>query len=1029
MKKENLYAVVGILFVISGALGLIYQIVWFKYLSLFLGNTTYAQTIVLATFMGGLAIGAFWWGRSADKSKQRLSLYAWLELGIGVYCLLYPSFLSFLKDSFVYVVQSLSLPSDSAVVLVLKLIVSLVSLLLPTILMGGTLPILVRFISERVEESGKNTAILYFLNSLGAVGGSLLAGFFFIRLLGLSTTIYVAATANILIGFAAWTLGRRSVHEASTRSEVQHNEGAHFSQHQAFLAFLTAGVSGLAAMMYEVAWVRLLIPVLGSSTYSFSLMLVSFISGITIGSIIVWSVIERVKDLFRLLAYCQLGVVLSLLVTLPLYARVPFYFWHAAFLFNRSETTYPIFLALEFVFAFLVMVVPTIFLGMTLPIASRINTKSFEVLGKSIGNIFSFNTVGTVVGSLLAGLILIPIIGVKHTIEVGIAFNLTMGILILLSNEKISTRWKTVTLSFVGLSLVPYLVFAGAWSKGLSLSGVFRLISGNVAPARTYEEFQSGNEATRVLYYKEGTTATVAVIEGEFQKNPQNVMLINGKADASSVGDLPTQMLLAHVPMLTHPNPRTALVIGFGSGVTVGSSLAYPLKNVDCVEISPEVIEASQYFNDVNRRPLEDPRLRVYIDDALAFLKVTQKTYDVIISEPSNPWIAGIGNLFTLEFFEECKRRLNPNGLMVQWFHLYEMDDPLLKLVLRTYRAAFPIVTMWQIQTSDILIIGSKANTELDFGLIDERMKQQKVMEDLNRIQIPNLATLLSLQILSPNSVRDYAGVADLNTEDMPRLEYSAPQAFFVNQGVKELSRLDERMSVGNTDLFLAQRIQQKVLSDEELRSIGILHTRPIRGNLTFGYTILSDYNLRHPNDLAVLQHLADASDLLRRPEDGLAFRKQIAGMLPNDANALESYGWQKYIYERTRGTVIGGFETQEFEKLFRRSIELTRDTVDRFRVRLADMFFGTQQYQKAVDNYRRALQIRETYTADTHIRQDILLLQLARGLYELGHTDRALGFALQATAYNPKNEAAKDFIYTIWMNGSSRGDSLKKKL
>ncbi|MEK7670016.1 MAG: tetratricopeptide repeat protein, partial [Bacteroidota bacterium] len=258
---------------------------------------------------------------------------------------------------------------------------------------------------------------------------------------------------------------------------------------------------------------------------------------------------------------------------------------------------------------------------------------------------------------------------------------------------------------------------------------------------------------------------------------------------------------------------------------------------------------------------------------------------------------------------------------------------------------------------------------------------------------------------------------------------YSAPQAFFVNQGVKELSRLDERMSVGNTDLFLAQRIQQKILSDEELRSIGILHTRPIRGNLTFGYTILSDYNLRHPNDLAVLQHLADASDLLRRPEDGLAFRKQIAGMLPNDANALESYGWQKYIYERTRGTVIGGFETQEFEKLFRRSIELTRDTVDRFRVRLADMFFGTQQYQKAVDNYRRALQIRETYTADTHIRQDVLLLQLARGLHELGHTDRALGFALQATAYNPKNEAAKDFIYTIWMNGSSRGDSLKKKL
>ena len=292
LSRETVHSMIGVLFVISGALGLIYQIVWFKYLSLFLGNTTYAQTIVLATFMGGLAIGSAWWGRMVDHAKHPLRLYALLEVGIGFYCLLYPRILELLKNAFISIVISAQLPSDGTMVLLLKFLTSLCSLLIPTILMGGTLPILVRFISHKLNESGRNIAVLYFLNSLGAVIGSVLAGFFFIRILGLSTTVYTAAVMNLFIGGFALVLSAVSMEQENSKAEESENPEILFPRREIMIAGAVAGISGLAAMIYEVAWVRLLIPVLGSSTYSFSLMLVAFISGITIGSFIVSSLVQ-----------------------------------------------------------------------------------------------------------------------------------------------------------------------------------------------------------------------------------------------------------------------------------------------------------------------------------------------------------------------------------------------------------------------------------------------------------------------------------------------------------------------------------------------------------------------------------------------------------------------------------------------------------------------------------------------------------------------------------------------------------------
>lgn len=726
MSRTNLYGIIAILFIISGAAALSYQIVWFKFLALFLGNTTYTQTVVLATFMGGLAIGAALWGRKSDSARNPLKLYALLELGIGIYCLLYPWFLSLLEGLFLQTVHTMNLPSDGSTVLVLKFLTSLATLLLPTILMGGTLPILVRFLSQTIEDSGKNVATLYFLNSFGAVAGSLICGFFLIPAVGLSTSIYSVSVINIAVALIALGLSRGQAVEPAPVEPAEAIQPEH-TERQVSLAILTAGTSGFAAMVYEVTWVRLLIPILGSSTYSYTLMLVGFITGITVGSWIVSVFIHRIKNLFVFLAYCQLGVGLSMIAALPLYGRIPYYFWLVRSTLVQNESTYPIFLSIQFLFGFALMIIPTMFLGMTLPVASRIASRELKFLGRAVGNVFSINTLGTVVGSLMAGLVLIPLIGIRHAIEIGVAINLVVGMVLLLLDTGTNSARKSVLIGTSLTVLLAYFAVVPKWSQSVMTSGVFRNIGKGSLSARNFEEFQRASQAQRVVYYREGTTATVAVAEEGKETELQHILIINGKADASSKGDLPTQIFLGQLPMMLHPQADTVLVIGLGSGVTLGSILTHPVGLVECVEISPEVIEASTYFEDVNYRPFSDHRTRLYIDDALTFLKLTRRSYDVVVSEPSNPWIAGIGNLFTKEFFEHCRTRLNPRGLMVQWFHLYEMDDLTFDMVLRTFQSVFPRVTIWESLRRDVILIGSNADLSLNPDLLRRKLGSDRI--------------------------------------------------------------------------------------------------------------------------------------------------------------------------------------------------------------------------------------------------------------------------------------------------------------
>jgi tetratricopeptide (TPR) repeat protein len=302
----------------------------------------------------------------------------------------------------------------------------------------------------------------------------------------------------------------------------------------------------------------------------------------------------------------------------------------------------------------------------------------------------------------------------------------------------------------------------------------------------------------------------------------------------------------------------------------------------------------------------------------------------------------------------------------------------------------------------------------------------KSVKEDMLRINIPDVATLLSIEMLSPESVSRYVNVGDLNTEDHPQLEYSAPKAFFIGADVSELLRFDERFRFDSVGNYLQKHMGNKLLTDEELHNIGFYHTDQYTGNLRFGYATLRSLQTKkqYQNDIQILKQLAKTAEILNLSEETLNYCKKLAELEPANPDILEKYAWLKYSSERNHRSMLTSIGAEESEKLFQKSIDLAADTVDRYRLRLADLYYGTQRYSKAGYQYARAIQIRGKYVGDLSVRDDVLFLQLARCLNQMGKDDRAIGYALQAININPRNEEARDFLYELWMKGMKKTGS-----
>ena len=1023
-------------FFLSGVAGLIYEVVWAKYLSLFLGNTAQAHTLVLATFMGGLALGNYLFGRLADRVKSRLGLYGWLEIGIGVYGLLFPFLLSLLTPLYIALAQTLDL--SSAPLAFLKFSLSLLSLLLPTTFMGGTLPVLSRYLVSSLREVEVKVAQLYALNSFGAVVGSLLAGFFLIREFGLDLSLTIAAGLNLLVGLTALFLRRKesrgrdrdplpvsqslslTVRESGSLTDRLRDRGTNglipvsslhlppephetpYTPFQIRAALLGIFLSGFAAMVYEIAWIRLLSLVLGSSTYSFSLMLAAFISGLTLGSLLISVRLFSRFDSYLLFGLAEMGIALSAILTFPLYERLPYHFLKLTGILVRLPHTFWLYESLQFGLCFSLMLLPTLFFGMTLPLVSRIGSRRLADVGREVGGVFAANTAGTVLGATLSGLLFLPALGVKRLLELGVAINIVIGILTLTCEQSWGWRKKAVGGVSALLFLFFYLIAFPRWDLNVLAGGQFRWRG--FYPEESYAEFKRRWKEEKLLYYKDGPNGTVTVIQ---DKEGALSLKINGKTDASSKGDLPTQILIGQIPLLLLPTAKDILVIGLGSGITCGTALRHPIKRLDVVEISEAVVEGASYFAPHNYNALSDPRLHLYLEDAKTFLQVTDTTYDVIISEPSNPWMAGIGDLFSREFYEEAKRHLRPGGLMIQWLHAYEMTDDILKLMLRTFSASYAHVSLWNPLGMDILLIGSSEPLSPNFAKMEERFAAAAVQEELRRIGIENLPTLLSLQVAATEEVRRAWGRGRLNEDLFPILEYEAPRAFFLGSGSTLLSRFDARQKpLGESSLYIREYFKDRRLTSRDFQSL--IQYQADHGSATSVYEGLLKAWLDHyPQEPKARWAWVEWYDKKGEKEKAEEMLTGLLAESPNEVKYLEKAADLAYhAYTRQR-SFLTSVSYEPVLSLYERCLVLSREGQDRIYQKMAAVYHEAGLYGEALSTILKAISVQKDRRKTT-VPKDALLLEAGLLASELGDRDRAALYLKEALKANPDNGAAR---------------------
>lgn len=811
---NRIRVLIAVGFFLSGMAGLVDQVVWSRYLGLFVGSSTAALTIVLATFMGGLAIGNHVFGRLVDAmptDRRALRLYAILEAWIGLWCVFFPEILGLATRAYITIAAPLGFGATGTGPL--KLALAAATILPPTILMGGTLPVLARIVTTRVADVAASVGRLYFVNSFGAAFGAALAGFLLIPALGLDPTIRSSGAVNLLLAVVfALALRGRSTFERPPAPGADVG-GDRFSSRQRLVVMAVIGAAGAVSMIYEVVWTRLLSLVMGGSTYSFTIMVTTFITGITLGSLATSRLFGPRGgggDPLRWLAIAETGVFASILPVVPLYDRLPYYFAAVAAFLEREPETFPLYLSVKVFTAFALMILPTFFIGMTLPLASRVAVDRLAVVGRKVGSVFSINTLGTVLGAALTGLWLVPAIGLRGTLLLGIGCTAALAVALWWVAPN-TTRRVRLGLTAGAITLMVGITALGPWNLLVLHFGMYRHKTFAIT---SWDELIEDLERFELLYAQDGKDTSVAVIRDT--DHDSIYMKVNGKTDAGTGGDVTTQLWLGHQGLFLNPRARRVLVIGLGSGITAGSVLTHGKVEVDVVEISQAVVDGARFFSDANGGALDDPRMTLHVGDAKEFFALQpQNRYDVVVSEPSNPWISGVGNLFSRQYFTQISEHLNPGGLLVQWVHLYELNDELMRIIFNTIGSVFDHVEVWQCNESDVLVVAGATPIELDPGHIGRLLTNHRIARDLNRPVLNRTLRrpidFLGSQVLSAERFRTFfPGEPPFNEDTHPILEYRAPRAFFANQSADLLWRLDERLlSPRASRLYLSQAIEE----------------------------------------------------------------------------------------------------------------------------------------------------------------------------------------------------------------------------
>jgi len=770
---------VGLIFFISGALALVYEVTWARMLAREFGSDAVAIAIVVAIFMLGLGLGARLAGIWGDALRNPLKVYGLLEAGLSLYVLASPWLIG-------YFTTFLGLLGHAAIENVWLLnsartMLGMLVLLPPTLLMGAGLPLIVRFAADVASKAPSAIIALYAVNIIGAVLGVLAAGFWLLPAMGMTRVLTLAALGNLALALVVLLMSRHT-HGAS-ESRLNTTVGASSSSDSASVGVslpLAALIVGLASMLCQLAWTRVIVLIVGGSAYAFSSILAVFLAGLGLGAWLVAIALRwfggRAVPAFIIAGLLSVVTVFASTAVLPLLPEIFLERFDADLAATRLGV-----LNLQFIVASALFLLPATCMGMLFPLILRIALGGLKTPARDTGRVYLANTFGCVAGALLAGFVLIPVLGILPTLLVAVGL---LCYSILLVHSKLPRPRFQVALAVLVMSaygagwfMVP------PWNAQLMASGISEYARG-YQPFAGPELVERLAQRSELLYYRDGRTATVTVSRSFTTARGDLYIATNGKVDGSSYVDMPTQKLSAHLPLLLHNNPRNMAVIGLGTGVTAGSATLHEeLERVVVLEIEPAMVEGSKLFAPFNQAVHDHPKADIRVTDGRLHLILAADSYDVVTTEPSNPWIAGIASLYTEEFYRLGAAALREGGVYAQWLQIYNMSPENVRSVIKTFSRVFPYTYIAvTIVDTDLLLIGSKQPIELDLDAMASRISRNSVSADLAdpAVGIHSIEELLARIWLIPDDIPDLVADARLHRDDWPFLMYEAPLHRFV---------------------------------------------------------------------------------------------------------------------------------------------------------------------------------------------------------------------------------------------------------
>lgn len=748
-KTDYQNRLIYLLFFLSGISGLIYQTVWLRILIRTLGVTVYATSTILAAFMAGLALGSYFFGKYADRTKRLLRLYAILELGIGISAIVTLFVFGQLVPVFRFIFD-LTGGNYTAMTLV-RVIILFICLLIPTFLMGGTLPVLSAHTRRYRTAFAIRVGHLYGLNTLGAMLGVFGSGLFFIGSIGELKTILIGVVINLGVALIAFSLDAGSeklkptVSPTQTKPTEKGPKSVIISPYVSSIrkiVIIAYFLNGFVALAYEVVWTRMFQLHLGTSIYAFSMMLGVYLSGIALGSIWGGKYVNKIEDPLRLFAFLQVFIAFYSILGLYLFT-----------VFKPVSTQIALF---NILLVPLVLVLPiTVALGLIFPAVSRSYVAEERVVGAGVGRLYAMNTFGCILGSLVCGFVLIYILGTKGTILFLAGVNAVIGIwLMLIHLPRIKKRRFLVP----AYGLLTVTIALALFSPDPFFSVLKREIHKKLG------------DDMEIYYHKESVTATTTAF-GSKTKPLTKYLWINGVGMTFLCTET---KLMAHLPILLSQDPKDVLVVCFGMGTTLRSARVHQNLQVDVVELIPETYECYRFFHQDGPKVLADPRVRYFVDDGRNFLLMRDKKYDVITMDPSPPlWSAGTVNLYSQEFLKLCRSRLKSFGIMCLWVPPHALTEVL--MIMRTFQSVFPHTSVWKgIRYPGFYLIGTTNPLSISTERFDEAFQNKDFLVDLWEWDrsVPNADSLMNLLLLNESQLSQFVRGVPIITDDHPYTEF-----------------------------------------------------------------------------------------------------------------------------------------------------------------------------------------------------------------------------------------------------------------